>query len=255
MVRNIRVGAEFVGIQRKDVYELPLGSIREAICNAVCHRSYLEDDDVKVALYDDRLEIISPGGLFNGVTLEKIREGFSKTRNRGIANMLSYMRVIESWGSGIPRILRECKEKGLPEPSVGVSEDYVIVQLFRDDYYGNGKASDKTSDKPQETAQSSDKTSDKLQKTTQSSDKTFGNRLRLEGIYDGRKLNEYEKDILNLIFDTPTVSKGEMAAVLKMTIGEVKYYLQKLKNIGLVKREGANKNGKWIVNEELIVEE
>ena len=137
--------------------------------------------------------------------------------------------------------MRECKEKGLPEPSVGVSEDYVIVQLFRDDYYGNGKASDKTSDK--------------LQKTTQSSDKTFGNRLRLEGIYDGRKLNEYEKDILNLIFDTPTVSKGEMAAVLKMTIGEVKYYLQKLKNIGLVKREGANKNGKWIVNEELIVEE
>ena len=79
--------------------------------------------------------------------------------------------------------------------------------------------------------------------------------MRLEGIYDGRKLNEYEKDILNLIFDTPTVSKGEMAAVLKMTIGEVKYYLQKLKNIGLVKREGANKNGKWIVNEELIVEE
>ncbi|MBQ8417053.1 MAG: putative DNA binding domain-containing protein [Phascolarctobacterium sp.] len=246
VVRNIRVGAEFVGIQRKDVYELPLGSIREAICNAVCHRSYLEDDDVKVALYDDRLEITSPGGLYNGVTLEKIRDGFSKTRNRGIANMLSYMRVIESWGSGIPRILRECKERGLPEPSVGVSEDYVIVQLFRDDYYENSKASDKTSDNPPETTQKLSGTTQNYPETTR---KIFKGKMK-----DGSLLGEYEVKIINLVSSNHGITQKEVASKLGIDVNLTKYYFKKLKDGKVLEHQGASKNGKWIVNEELLVE-
>ena len=56
--------------------------------------------------------------LMNGVTIEKMKEGYSKIRNRAIANAFSYMKIIEKWGSGIPRIIRECQEYGLPEPEL-----------------------------------------------------------------------------------------------------------------------------------------
>ena len=256
VLRNIRVGAEIVGIQRKDVYELPLGSIREAICNAVCHRSYLEDDDIKVALYDDRLEITSPGGLFKGVTLEKIREGFSKTRNRGIANMLSYMRVIESWGSGIPRILRECKEKGLPEPMVGENEDYVIVQIFRDDYYNTPKSSDKTSNNTQETTRLEKNTQEHTQETTQLEKNTQEHTQETKGVLclkSGVKLKSIEVNIINLIRSESYVSQKEIAIRLKISMDSVKHYVNKLKGYNVLKREGATKRGKWIVNEDLLV--
>jgi len=58
-----------------------------------------------VAIYDNRLEISSAGGLMPGVTIEKMKEGFSKVINHGIANAFVYMNLIEQWGSGIPKIL------------------------------------------------------------------------------------------------------------------------------------------------------
>lgn len=72
------------GMYRQDVYELPTDSIRELIANAVAHRSYLEPGNIQVALYDDRLEITSPGMLLNNVTIENDRRLLKteKSRNR-----------------------------------------------------------------------------------------------------------------------------------------------------------------------------
>ena len=118
VLEKINRGMKIDGIYRQDVYELPIDSIRELIANAVAHRSYLDPGNIQVALYDNRLEITSPGMLMNGVTIEKMKEGYSKIRNRAIANAFSYMKIIEKWGSGIPRIIRECQEYGLPEPEL-----------------------------------------------------------------------------------------------------------------------------------------
>ena len=65
---------------------------------------------MQVALYDDRLEVTSPGMLLTGVTIKKMREGYSKVRNRAIASAFAYMKIIEQWGSGIPRIFEEFKK-------------------------------------------------------------------------------------------------------------------------------------------------
>ena len=118
VLEKINRGMKIDGIYRQDVYELPIDSVRELIANAVAHRSYLDPGNIQVALYDNRLEITSPGMLMNGVTIEKMKEGYSKIRNRAIANAFSYMKIIEKWGSGIPRIIRECQEYGLPEPEL-----------------------------------------------------------------------------------------------------------------------------------------
>lgn len=118
------------GLYRQDMYELPLDSIRELLANAVAHRSNLKPGNIQISLFDDRLEITSPGMLLSGVSIEKMCEGYSKIRNRAIANVFAYMRIIEKWGSGIPRILRECAEYGLPEPALLDLDGDFRVKLF-----------------------------------------------------------------------------------------------------------------------------
>lgn len=112
VLRNIHLGARFQGIYRQDVYEIPPDAIRELIINAVVHRSYLDHGNIQVAVYDNRLEITSPGKLPMGQTIERMIKGYSRIRNEALANAFSYMNLIEHWGSGIPRInqlLRDMK--------------------------------------------------------------------------------------------------------------------------------------------------
>lgn len=131
VLSKINLGAEIEGLYRQDMYEMPVGSIREIIANAVTHRSYLESGNVQVALYDNRLEVTSPGMLLNGVTIEKIREGYSKVRNRAIANAFSYMRIIEEWGSGIPRMFDEFSKYDLTEPELIDMDGDFRVNFYR----------------------------------------------------------------------------------------------------------------------------
>ena len=89
-LRNIHLGAKLEGIYRQDIYELPPDSIRELIINAVMNCSFLQNSHIQVAVYDDRLEITSPGGLLPGVTIERMKEGYSKIRNRALAQAFLY---------------------------------------------------------------------------------------------------------------------------------------------------------------------
>ncbi|WP_177241798.1 ATP-binding protein [Selenomonas ruminantium] len=119
---------EIRGLYRYDSYEFPKESLREAIVNAVVHRSYLEHSDVTVFLYDDRLEITSPGGLLQTVTIERIKEGYSKVRNRALTDAFIYMNLIDQYGSGIPRILEEFRQEGLVEPKlVDMGADFRVI--------------------------------------------------------------------------------------------------------------------------------
>ena len=103
---------------------------------------------MQVAIYDNRLEISSPGGLMPGVTIEKMKEGFSKVRNHGIANAFVYMNLIEQWGSGIPKILTQTKEYGLPEVEFIDMENALRVNMYRA-LPEDEKQAIKTSDKKQ----------------------------------------------------------------------------------------------------------
>ena len=67
-------------------------------------------DGIANAVYDDRLEVTSPGGLYNGLTYEEVMNGHSKIRNKGIANIFSQMGLVEAWGSGIKRIFNASEE-------------------------------------------------------------------------------------------------------------------------------------------------
>lgn len=130
-MRNIILGSEINGLYRTDLYELPTDCIREMICNAVVYRSYLHPSSIQVAAYDDHVEVTSPGMLFGSLRLEDIKEGISIPRNRALVYAFTYMNIMEHWGSGIPRIIRRCRELGLEEPELLEIAGNFRINLFR----------------------------------------------------------------------------------------------------------------------------
>ena len=131
VLRNIHLGATIVGIYRQDIYEIPPDAIRELIINAMVHRSYLDHGTIQVAVYDNRLEITSPGKLPMGQTMERIKEGYSKIRNEALAHAFAYMNLIEHWGSGIPRIIYKVKAAGLREPEFIGGKIDLRINIYR----------------------------------------------------------------------------------------------------------------------------
>jgi len=131
VLEHINLGARIDGLARQDIYELPIRTIREMITNAVCHRSYLCPGKVQVALFDDRLEVTSPGMLDKDLTIEKMKAGISKIRNTAIARVFAYMNMIEAWGTGIPKIFQEAKDYGLREPELLDMGSDFRINLYR----------------------------------------------------------------------------------------------------------------------------
>lgn len=129
VLRNIRLGATIDRWVRKEKYELPPEAIREMIINAHCHRNLLDESCIQVAVYDDRLEVTSPGGLYNGLTYEEIMNGHSKIRNKGIADIFSQMGLVEAWGSGIKRIINATENYSLPKPMFQEFDNMFQVEL------------------------------------------------------------------------------------------------------------------------------
>lgn len=225
VLSKINLGAEIEGLYRQDMYEMPMGSIREIIANAVTHRSYIEPGNVQVALYDNRLEVTSPGMLLNGVTIEKIKEGYSKVRNRAIANAFSYMKIIEEWGSGIPRMFDEFSKYGLEEPELVDMDGDFRVNFYRK----------KQSNKNGTDFGTDNGTDSKLAKALKESGSSK-KAVRMLGI-------------INLMKKDETINIAEIVTALNSSERTIKRDIEFLKDAGIVKREGNAKSGKWIVEE------
>ena len=92
-------------------------ALREAIVNAVVHADYSQRGaPIRLAVFDDRVEIENPGLLPPGMTVDDLRRGVSKLRNRVIGRVFHELGLIEQWGSGIQRMSSACRDAGLPEP-------------------------------------------------------------------------------------------------------------------------------------------
>ncbi len=129
----IKLSSEIKGLQREDQYELPIEAIRESLVNAVVHRDYSNDGrDIKVGIYDDVVNIVSPGAFPSTITQEDLLEGRSEIRNKVIARVFKELNYIEQWGSGIRRIKSSCKARGLKEPEIVEKGDFVDVSLYRE---------------------------------------------------------------------------------------------------------------------------
>lgn len=234
VLRMIRMGAVIDGIVRQDIYEFPPGTVRKMICNAVCHRSYLQPANVQVALYDDRLEVTSPGMLSRDMTIERMKEGYSKIRNRGIANAFCYMKIMERWGSGIPRMLEECEAYGLKEPELIDAEGDFRINLYRKDAIGTDAVLILT--EKQTDGKTNLGLTEKLA-DRQTNGKVIG------------KITDTENSILQMIRKDASVTQNEIAERIGLSNSGVRYAMRKMKSRGILKRVGSHKNGKWQITD------
>lgn len=145
--------------------------------------------------------------LLNNVSIRKIMEGYSKLRNPAIASAFAYMKIIEKWGTGIPRIFRECAEYDLPKPQLLDFDGDFRVNMYR---------------KTTQTTQ-----------TTQTIVSNFSD------------LTDDDNVILNALLQNNRLTQKEIASKLEWSVDRVKYYLQKLKKKGVIKRVGSSHNGYW----------
>ena len=109
----------------------------EFVINAVIHRSYsVSISPIYVSVFDDRIEILSPGNFPYGLTIDEILNGFSNPRNPSIASFFKMIGFAEGWGSGIKRASLDCISAGLTAPSIEEIGNNVRVTIFRRSYKG-----------------------------------------------------------------------------------------------------------------------
>lgn len=115
--KHEHVGLEIRAARHRERWPLPEVAVREALVNAVVHADYAQRGaPIRLSLFDDRLEVESPGLLPFGLTVPDLLQGISKLRNRVIGRVFKELGLIEQWGSGITRMVSACREEGLVDP-------------------------------------------------------------------------------------------------------------------------------------------
>ena len=120
--------------KRKDRTDYPVAALRESILNALVHRDYsihTEGMPIQITMYEDRIEIRNPGGLYGRIKIDQLGKVQPDTRNPIIATELEVLKVTENRYSGIPTIRRTMHEYGLPQPEFLEERGSFIVKLYK----------------------------------------------------------------------------------------------------------------------------
>lgn len=110
---------------RTEIPSYDMSSAREAILNCYCHRDFFRKSNIKIEFFDDRCEIISPGGFFDGLTLEDALNGLQSFRNENLVKLLYKLEYVENYASGLTRIFQNSKELDI------VPEIYTSLNMFK----------------------------------------------------------------------------------------------------------------------------
>ncbi|MDR1765478.1 MAG: hypothetical protein LBR77_05220 [Lachnospiraceae bacterium] len=133
--RNMREKTIVEYGHRNDKTEYPIGAVREAILNALMHRDYsihTEGAPIRILMFNDRLEIWNPGGLYGNITIDRLGSVHADTRNQTLAGILEILKVAENRYSGIPTIRKEMSGHHLPAPVFEIRRGIFVVTLKND---------------------------------------------------------------------------------------------------------------------------
>lgn len=248
VLKNIHKGIGFHGLHHYDDYEIPIVSLREAIINAVAHRSYIPYDDAKIAVFDDRIEINSPGKMPFGQTIEEMIVGHSIIRNKALAQAFSYMNLIEEWGSGVPRLFEECEKYRLKKPVLKDLGASFKLTIFRPENYaakiehgGQRKESGTTSG-----------TKEYISGTTSGTGKDVsGTHVSVSGTKKRDEIiSDSEKKVLKILKKQNDISALYLAKELGISDRGVRKILSKLKEKGFVNKNRKTRNATYQLTEE-----
>lgn len=120
--------ATITGLYRQENQDYPAEAIREALVNTIVHRDYSFSGSSLISIFDDRIEFVSIGGLPKGISQEDIMLGISELRNPRLANIFYRLKLIEAYGSGIPKITA-CYETSSRKPTIETSPNAFKITL------------------------------------------------------------------------------------------------------------------------------
>lgn len=126
--RYNRTHAEVKGLHRIDKRDYPESAIREALLNALVHRDYSFSSSTLISIFEDRIDFVSIGGLVRGISLDDIMLGVSIARNEDLANIFYRLKLIEAYGTGIPKIMR-CYKDFVQKPTIDVTNNAFKISL------------------------------------------------------------------------------------------------------------------------------
>lgn len=124
-----RTEAAFIGLERHDRRDYPEEAIREALLNSIIHRDYLFSGSTIINMYEDHVEFISLGGLVRGLSMEAIYLGVSQSKNPHLAAVLYRLGLVESYGTGVRKILRSFEDTNM-KPVFKTVEGVFTVTMY-----------------------------------------------------------------------------------------------------------------------------
>ena len=196
--------------QRKEIWAYPLNALREAIINAIVHRDYTDNGNIQIRIFDDTLQIWSPGLLPPEINIKKLlSENRSIPRNKILAQIFYNINLIENWGTGFHRIIHSCLQNGWQKPLFEEKAGAFVVTFFRK----------------------------KLKEGINGGLKEGINGRLKEGINGGLNL------LLNTIKENPGKRTNELAKLLKISERTIEKWIKKLKQQEKIAFKGSKKTG------------
>lgn len=199
----------------------PSIAIREAIINAIVHRSYFSKSPVQVEIFDDRLTIMSPGPLPGGMKLKSVLAGQTLPRNPQVVKILNKLKYIEDYGTGIRRIISsyEGEEKS---PEFNTSEDYVKVNLPNLNY------------------------SELIPKPT------FSSVLYTDETETAQIIVNEEEHILEYLRNHAYVTRAITELLLEVKSSQANKYLKQMVDDNVLKKIGAGPSTRYVLNRQTL---
>ena len=198
----------FDTVRRIDHYAIPLVAIREVIMNAVVHRDYsISGADIKIAMFENRIEITSPGALPASLDINTMTTGRSELRNKVIARFFREIGYVEQWGTGIPKTIEACKAANIEPPHFTETGTYLKVVFSFPTKNRNYCINDNVND----------------------------------------NVNDRSSSIINLIKADKFVTIKALSSILRVSPITISRAIDDLKTKGMIRRVGPDKNGYWEV--------
>ena len=211
---------------REELPDYPERAVSEVICNAIIHRDYMElGSEIHIDMYDDRMEVYSPGGMFDGRLIQQLNPMTvpSKRRNPLLADFFHRLKLMERRGSGMKKIIGEYKRYEnlenyhAPEFFSNASEFHVT---FLNLNYGIDVVKDVV--------------------------KEADNAVNAKDNFT-KEFLKAKRQIYRLISQTPKINATQMSESMGISLRQVQRYLKQLSELNLIVREGGRKNGFWKV--------